>query len=97
MADDGGDATDTYVYDAWGNEVAVAGSTVNPFRWVGDVGYYWDEASGTFYIRARVYEPAIGRWMSRDPLIWIDGPDMYAYVGNRSNQLVDPTDRIPIN
>jgi hypothetical protein len=43
LTDDAGDATDTYVYDAWGNEVAVTGTTVNPFRWVGDVGYYWDD------------------------------------------------------
>lgn len=48
LTDDGGDATDTYVYDAWGNEVSVSGSTVNPFRWVGKVGYYWDDGTGTF-------------------------------------------------
>ena len=43
LTDESGNATDTYTYDAWGNEVAVSGSTVNPFRWVGQVGYYWDE------------------------------------------------------
>jgi len=70
LTDDAGDASDTYVYDVWGTEVAVSGSTVNPFRWVGDVGYYWDEPNGTFYIRARVYDPVTGRWMSQDPLFY---------------------------
>jgi RHS repeat-associated protein len=70
LTDDAGDAADTYVCDAWGNEIAVSGSTVNPFRWVGRVGYYWDEGSGTFYIRARMYEPVVGRWMSQDPLCY---------------------------
>ena len=66
LTDDSGDATDTYVYDAWGNEVSVRGSTVNPFRWVGQVGYYWDDGTGTFYIRARAQPvrpstPSVGK------------------------------------
>ncbi|MCL4202821.1 MAG: hypothetical protein KJ000_10010 [Pirellulaceae bacterium] len=70
LTDDDGEATDVYLYDAWGNQLAVSGSTVNPFRWIGRVGYYWDEATGTFYIRARVYDPVTGRWMSQDPLFY---------------------------
>ncbi|MCL4207811.1 MAG: hypothetical protein KJ000_35445, partial [Pirellulaceae bacterium] len=69
LTDDAGDVSDTYLYDAWGNQLAASGSTVSPFRWVGQVGYYWDDAAGTFYIRARVYEPVTGRWMSQDPLL----------------------------
>jgi RHS repeat-associated protein len=65
-----GNSTDTYVYDAWGNEVSVSGSTVNPFQWVGRWGYYWDDVTGTFYIRARAYEPVTGRWTSQDPLFY---------------------------
>ncbi|MCL4202817.1 MAG: hypothetical protein KJ000_09990 [Pirellulaceae bacterium] len=70
LTNDAGDMTDTYLYDAWGNELAVTGTTVTPFGWVGQVGYYWDEGTGTFYIRARVYEPVTGRWMSQDPLFY---------------------------
>jgi len=68
LTDDGGDATDTYAYDAWGNEVALSGTTVNRFRWVGRVGYYYDGGLGTFYIPARVYEPVAGAWISVDPI-----------------------------
>ena len=91
LTDDAGDATDTYVYDAWGNEVASSGTTVNPFRWVGKVGYYWDEGSGTFYIRARVYEPVTGRWMSQDPLGYEGSPwNLYEYVFDNPSVAVDP-------
>ena len=36
--------SDSYLYDAWGNPVTSTGTTVNPFRWVGNVGYYFDTA-----------------------------------------------------
>src|SRR3990172_2030038 len=70
LTDESGDATDTYLQDAWGNQVAISGSTANPFRWVGQVGYYYDDLLATFYIRARVYDPTTGRWLSQDPLFY---------------------------
>lgn len=70
LTDESGDTTDVYIYDAWGNEVAAEGSTMNPFRWPGQVGYYYDDMLGTFYVRARVYDPARARWMSQDPLFY---------------------------
>ncbi|MCL4202819.1 MAG: hypothetical protein KJ000_10000 [Pirellulaceae bacterium] len=93
LTDDAGDVTDTYLYDAWGNELAVSGSTVNPLRWVGQVGYYWDESNGRFYIRARVYEPVIGRWMSQDPVT--HGVNLYPYASNSPLTLTDPTGLVP--
>ena len=89
LTDDAGDVSDTYVYDAWGNEVSVSGSTVNPFRWVGQVGYYWDEGLGTFYIRARVYEPMTGLWLSKDPASAL-GQETYKYARNNPVFLADP-------
>jgi hypothetical protein len=32
-------STDLYTYDAWGVPTVTIGSAVNPFRWVGGVGY----------------------------------------------------------
>ncbi|MDR3708328.1 MAG: RHS repeat-associated core domain-containing protein [Capsulimonadaceae bacterium] len=34
------------------------------------------------YVRARHYDTLTGRWMSRDPLGDVDGPNVYAYCGN---------------
>jgi len=77
LTNEGGSVKDLYVYDAWGNGGDVTGTTVNPFQWVGRVGYYWDEIQGAFYIRARVYDPVTGRWMSQDPLGFADGLNLY--------------------
>ena len=63
--------SDTYLYDAWGNPITSTGTTVNPFRWVGNVGYYFDFDTGLYYIRARTYQPTIARWTSADPLFYM--------------------------
>ena len=51
-------STDAYLYDAWGVPIVALGSTTNPFRWVGGVGYYYDTETGLYYVRARVYSAA---------------------------------------
>ena len=38
--------TDTYVYTAFGETVATTGTTTNPFRYVGEEGYYSDVPTG---------------------------------------------------
>ncbi len=63
--------SDSYLYDAWGTPLSSTGTTVNPFRWVGNVGYYFDSATGLYYIRARNYQPTIARWTSVDPLFYM--------------------------
>ena len=68
LTDSTGTVTDTYTYDAWGEEVASTGATANPFRWVGQIGYYWDVELGSYSIRARTHESAIARWTATDPL-----------------------------
>jgi RHS repeat-associated protein len=39
---------------------------------------------------ARYNDPEIGRWLTQDPLGMIDGPNMFAYVGNNPLNWVDP-------
>ena len=43
-----------------------------------------------YYYRARWYSPALGRFMSRDPLGYADGVNIYAYVWNNPTTYVDP-------
>ncbi|RLS57512.1 MAG: hypothetical protein DWH91_04295 [Planctomycetota bacterium] len=56
---------------------------LTPFLWGGMVGYYWDAALATQYIRARHYQPAIARWISLDPIGFAGGDaNLFRYVGN---------------
>ncbi len=74
--------TDSYSYSAFGETVASSGSTANPFGYEGAIGYQTDKETGDVYVRNRVYKPEIARWSSRDPLLFVDGPNVYSYVLN---------------
>ena len=59
-----GTVTDSYEYDAFGNELNSTGSTPNEMLYRGE---QYDSDLGLYYLRARWYNPATGRFMSRDP------------------------------
>jgi RHS repeat-associated protein len=92
-----GATSDSYVYDAFGNPVTSSGSTVNPFRFVGQLGYYFDSETGVFYVRRRPDDPKTSRWQSPDPLGLLNllglGGDLnlYRYVGNNPVNAIDPS------
>ena len=69
--------TDTFIYTAYGEEVARTGTTTNPFGYKGAVGYYTNAETNDIYVRTRTYEPALGCWLSADPIGFIDGPNLY--------------------
>ena len=52
-----------------------SGSYLNPFRYSGE---YFDEETGFYYLRARYYDPSIGRFLTEDPAE--DGTNWYAYI-----------------
>jgi len=79
---------DAYFYDAWGNELATRGNTVNPHRYVGKHGYYLDTQSALMLLGVRYYSANIGRFWSSDPVT--SGLNWYAYVHNPS-MWIDPS------
>ena len=83
LTDSSGNVTDTYLHDAWGNEVASNGTTMNPFRWVGRYGYYQDTSTGLVYVRARMYQPTVARWCSVDLFRFMTGVGFFQLVSNR--------------
>ena len=83
--------TDTYVYSAFGELIASSGLTYNPFQFNGMIGYYTDTQTDSTYVRRRTYDPSLARWLTRDPLGFINGPGLYLYVGNQVPNNVDPT------
>ena len=60
-----GGQTDTYDYDAFGNLVRKTGTTPNNYLYRAE---QYDPDLGLYYLRARYYNPATGRFLSRDPL-----------------------------
>ena len=55
--------TDTYDYDAYGQLLAQTGSTPNNYRYTGQA---WDPALGMYHLRARYYQPGLGRFWTMD-------------------------------
>ena len=92
----------SYVYDAWGN-VRVVQSQSDIGNYANHIlyrGYYLDRYTGLYYAGARWYDPAIGRWLSPDPLLYqgqfdanagFDGYNLYMYCANNPVSNYDPT------
>jgi uncharacterized protein RhaS with RHS repeats len=45
---------------------------------------------GMYHFPFRSYSPELGRWMQRDPLGYVDGPNLYQVVLSRAMTFVDP-------
>ena len=71
-------------YTPYGQQIGTALPT--PFAWNGACGIYSDSETGLLFMRSRYYSPAIGRFISRDPIEFDGGINVYAYcVGDPVN------------
>jgi len=90
---DGNEAiTDTCRYYAFGGTLTSSGSTINPYQYVGNLGYYNEPALSMQYLRARYYQPSSGRFVSIDPTR--QGPSWYVYASNKPLSFLDPSGKI---
>jgi len=55
----------------------------------GYTGHKWDAAASLYYAPYRYYSPGNARWMTRDPLGMVDGPNVYGYTNNNPINNVD--------
>ena len=73
----------TYEYDSFGNEVNLDKKDDNPFRYCGE---YYDKETEEIYLRARYYQPTVGRFLTRDTYTGESGDPLslhlYTYCGN---------------
>ena len=85
------DATGTVItrndYDPHGRLTRVVGTQDSRF---GFTGHYHHAASGLALALYRAYDPALGRWLSEDPARFIDGPNLFSYVGQNPLRYIDP-------
>lgn len=80
------DAVSVYRYGAFGDFI-FQGSIKSPWSFSSQ---RLDEVTGLFSFLNRDYDPALGRWLTVDPLGFADGPNLYAYVHNNPMTYVDP-------
>lgn len=78
--------------DASGNPLT-APPGGSPF---GYTGRQWDAKAGLYNYRARYYDPALGVFLSMDPIGSQDDPNLYMYVRNDPVSLTDPTGENPL-
>ncbi|QIB70560.1 RHS repeat-associated core domain-containing protein [Aminipila butyrica] len=92
LADGAGNVTKGYVYDAFGNEKNIDSNDSNPFRYCGE---YFDKETGDIYLRARYYDPEIGRFISEDSFTGdVNDPlslNLYTYCRNNPILYIDPS------
>ncbi len=73
-------------YGPFGEILKVVGRVDCPIRLQGQ---YHDEETGLYYNRFRFYDPAIGRFISQDPVRLAGGDNLYAFAPNVWNW-IDP-------
>ena len=83
LANSGGSVTDSYLYDSWGNILSTSGSTLNRFRYVGQIGYYCESDAALYFTRSRNYDPTEARFTARDTYTFSPFlTSLYSYVSN---------------
>jgi len=76
----------TYDYTPYGDILQQSGLPLD----VGFTGHHWDNHIQQYFAPFRFYNPTTLRWNMRDPLGFIDGPNVYAYVGGNPVMRIDP-------
>ena len=76
-----------YEYDAWGNPTTCNEKVPNRFKFNGQ---QYDPITQQYYLRARYYNPVIGRFTQEDTYRG-DGLNLYAYCAGNPVYYVDPS------
>jgi RHS repeat-associated protein len=78
-------------YDAFGNARGAVAPGTDAIRYA---GRFWNEALGLYEMRARFYDPLLGRFTQEDPAGFHGGGmNLYAYASNNPLIWRDPTGR----
>jgi len=95
ISNSGGQVTERREYEPYGSQLTPAIKN-GP----GYTGHVQDGATGLTYMQQRYYDPAIGRFLSVDPVTALDNGDMrhfnrYTYAYNNPYKFTDPDGRCP--
>lgn len=94
LTDGSGNLVERYEYDPYGqpsffdaNDNALSQSAVD--NAILFTGRDYDYETSLYYYRARTMHPGLGRFMQYDPKMYVDGYNMYSYVGEMPVDLTD--------
>ena len=87
IVDENGNVQNRYAYDAWGKIEVKEEAVLNRFTYYGQ---QIDPITQQYYLRARFYNPVIGRFTQEDTYRG-DGLNLYAYCANNPVYYVDPS------
>lgn len=77
----------TYEHTPFGETISASGTPANVYRFK---GREYDAESGLYFMRARYYDPQLGRFNSEDPIGLAGGINSYAFAGNDPVNNIDP-------
>ncbi|MBZ0166522.1 MAG: RHS repeat-associated core domain-containing protein, partial [Candidatus Omnitrophica bacterium] len=102
LANASGTIVESYDYDPYGQvtiynssltDITSSGSGIdNPYMFT---GRRLDEETGIYHYRARQYDPAIGRFLQRDPIGYKADMNLFRYTWNNPVNFTDPKGLIP--
>ena len=89
----------TYQFDAYGNVINCLNGYCNqsvidasdPYGYKGQYGYYTEPSIGLILCTNKYYDSSVGRWLTRDPVGYSGGLNLYAYCMNDPINGVDPS------
>jgi RHS repeat-associated protein len=91
ITDSTGATVNKYAYDSFGKVLNQVEAISNPFKYVGKFGVM-DDGNDLLYMRARYYDPEVGRFIKNDPIGFAGGDlNLYNYVGGNPVNFTDPT------
>jgi RHS repeat-associated protein len=95
LTDQSKNITHKYNYGAFGElyQKFEPDSDPNPFRYIGQHGVMADD-SVLYFMRARYYNPVLGRFISEDP-VW--NSNLYNYVNGNPIIMIDPNGELENN
>jgi RHS repeat-associated protein len=83
-----GNVLSSHLFAAHGNEVTTPSS--DPFGSGAQWGYYSDRETGLQLLTNRYYDPSAGRFLTRDPIGYNGGVNLYSYVKDNPVMYTDP-------
>jgi RHS repeat-associated protein len=89
-----GSVLSTDLYDAYGARTSTAVQS-DPWGFGAQWGYQTDAETGLLLLTNRYYDPAAGRFVTRDPIGYAGGVNLYGYTKNNPGNESDPSGLMP--